>query len=74
MAYCDVCGNFDDFLSFEKKDDDPDYQPDLYYFWDAPLEEDYYWRDAFPNVDCMCEICFDTVSYTHLTLPTKQMV
>jgi len=59
MAYCDVCGNFDDFLSFEKKDDDPDYQPDLYYYWDAPLEEIYYWRDAFPNVDCMCEICFD---------------
>ena len=59
MAYCDVCGNFDDFLSFEKKDDDPDYQPDLYYYWDAPIEEIYYWRDAFPNVDCMCEICFD---------------
>ena len=59
MAYCDVCGNFDDFLSFEKKDDDPDYQPDLYYYWDAPLEEIYYWRDAFPDVDCMCEICFD---------------
>ena len=59
MAYCDVCGNFDDFLSFEKKDDDPDYQPDLYYYWDAPLEEIYYWRDAFHNVDCMCEICFD---------------
>ena len=60
MAYCDVCGNFDDFLSFEKKDEnDPDYQPDLYYYWDAPLEELYYWRDSFPNVDCMCEICFD---------------
>ena len=60
MAYCDVCGNFDDFLSFEKKDkNDPDYQPDLYYYWDAPLEELYYWRDSFPHVDCMCEICFD---------------
>ena len=59
MAYCDVCVNFDDFLSFEKKDDDPNYQPDLYYYWDAPIEELYYWRDSFPNVDCMCEICFD---------------
>jgi len=60
MAYCDVCGNFDDFLSFEEKDkNDPDYQPDLYYYWDAPLEEDYDWRDKFPHVDCMCEICFD---------------
>ena len=64
MAYCDVCGNFDDFLSFEKKDDDPDYQPDLYYYWDAPLEEIYYWRDAFPNVDCMCEICFDIANFS----------
>ena len=32
---------------------------DLYYYWDAPIEEDYDWRDAFPDVDCMCEICFD---------------
>jgi len=64
MAYCDVCGNFDDFLSFEKKDDDPDYQPDLYYYWDAPLEEIYHWRDAFPNVDCMCEICFDIANFS----------
>ena len=35
------------------------HQPDLYYYWDAPIEEIYYWRDAFPKVDCMCEICFD---------------
>ena len=60
MAYCDSCGNFDDFLSFENKDEnDPDYQPDLYYYWDFPLEEDYDWRDAFPAADCLCEICFD---------------
>ena len=56
----DQCGNFDDFLSFEDKDkNDPDYQPDLYYYWDSPLEEDYDWRDNFPLVDCFCEICFD---------------
>ena len=60
MAYCDQCGNFDDFLSFEDKDkNDPDYQPDLYYYWDSPLDEDYDWRDNFPLVDCFCEICFD---------------
>ena len=60
MAYCDVCGNFDDFLSFENKDEhDPDYQPDCYYYWDSPLEEDYDWRENFPHVDCMCDICFD---------------
>ena len=63
MAYCDECGNFDDFLSFEDKDkDDPDYQPDLYYYWDSPLEEDYSWRSARPNVDCLCEICFDILN------------
>ena len=44
MATCCNCGNTD---------------PDLYYYWDAPLEEDYDWRDHFPLVDCMCEICFD---------------
>ena len=56
MAYCDVCGNFD---NDEGAIGDPNYQPDLYYYWDYPLEEDYDWRDSFPNVDCMCEICFD---------------
>ena len=76
MAYCDVCGNFDDFLSFENKDEnDPDYQPDLYYYWDQPIEEDYNWRNAFPNVDCMCEICFDIansedkIKWTNSTAP-----
>ena len=44
MATCCNCGNTDS---------------DLYYYWDAPLEEDYDWRDNFPDVDCMCEICFD---------------
>ena len=63
MAYCDVCGNFDDFLSFEKKDkNDPDYQPDLYYYWDYPLQERYDWRCAEPDADCLCEICFDILN------------
>ena len=57
MAYCDVCGNYDE--SHEGDTSSRDYQPDLYYYWDAPLEEDYDWRDNFPLVDCMCEICFD---------------
>ena len=64
MAYCDVCGNFDDSHyddMLETYQDIPKdaHQPDLYYYWDAPIEEIYYWRDAFPKVDCMCEICFD---------------
>ena len=64
MAYCDVCGNFDnshmeDLQETYQPINRDDYQPDLYYYWDAPIEEDYDWRDNFPLVDCMCEICFD---------------
>ena len=63
MAYCDVCGNFDDAnltdVAYENPLDIKDYQPELYYYWDAPLEEDYDWRDNFPEADCLCEICFD---------------
>ena len=66
MAYCDKCGNFDDshILSsdIEVFEDCPDYQPDLYYYWDSPLEEDYDWRDALPYADCLCEICFDILN------------
>ena len=74
MAYCDKCGNFD----AEHTDGEPtimaspDYQPDLYYYWDSPIEEDYNWRCALPDADCLCEIC--SVSYTHLTLPTNREV
>ena len=39
-----------------------DYQPDMYYYWDSPLEEDYDWRDAIPYADCLCEICFDILN------------
>ena len=57
MAYCDVCGNFDH--SHEGDEGSRDFQPELYYYWDAPLDEDYSWRDSFPLADCLCEICFD---------------
>ena len=47
MAYCDVCGNFDD----EHTDGEPEikalegYQPSLYYYWDGDFcDEDYDWR------------------------------
>ena len=33
-----------------------DYQPDLYYYWQYPLEEDYLMPNGY---ECMCEICFD---------------
>ena len=64
MSMCCNCGNFDsshfEDLKETYQDIDMDaYQPDLYYYWDAPIEELYDWRDAFPHVDCMCEICFD---------------
>ena len=64
MALCDKCGNFDD----EHTDGEPairalpDYQPDLYYYWDYPLEEDYDWRCAEPDANCLCEICFDILN------------
>ena len=63
MAVCEVCGIFDDAnltdVAYENPLDIKDYQPDLYYYWDQPIEEDYNWRDNFPLVDCMCEVCFD---------------
>ncbi len=64
MASCCVCGNFDDshyddLLETYQDIDREAHQPDLYYYWDYPLEEDYDWRLEFPLVDCMCEICFD---------------
>ena len=62
MAYCDVCGNFNDEHIDGQYDiikDDINYQPDLYYYWDSPIEEDYDCRDTLPNTDCLCEICFD---------------
>ena len=67
MAYCDNCGNFDDshmedlqapYQPINQKD----YHPDLYYYWDSPIEEDYNWRCALPDADCLCEICFDILN------------
>ena len=68
MAYCDLCGNFDKSYLEEggfneewnriRQESDLNYQPDLYYYWDAPLEEDYDWRDEI-DADCLCEICSD---------------
>ena len=67
MAHCDNCGNFDDSHFEDLKDTYQDidmqaHQPDLYYYWDAPLDEDYSWRDELPNADCLCEICFDILN------------
>ena len=67
MAYCDQCGNFDsshydDLQQTYQPINRDDYQPDLYYYWDSPIEEDYDWRDALPNADCLCEICFDILN------------
>ena len=44
MAYCDECGNFDDshyddLLETYQDIDRDAHQPDLYYYWDAPIEE-----------------------------------
>ena len=65
MASCCKCGNFDD----EHTDGEPairalpEYQPDLYYYWDGDFcEEDYDWRGAEPDAECLCEICFDILN------------
>ena len=63
MAYCDSCGNFDNQdTTLEESKEIESYQPDLYYYWDSPIEEDYNWRDALPDADCLCEICFDILN------------
>ena len=68
MALCNVCGNFDD---QEIENDDgcfhlgkrpkrrKGYQPDLYFYWQYPLEEDYQMPN---NFECLCEICFDILN------------
>ena len=62
MAYCDSCGNFDEIdRTLEESKEIESFRPDLYYYWDAPLEEDYDWRDAI-DADCLCEICFDILN------------
>ena len=68
MACCDKCGNYDESYredldyTTDSHLEAQNYQPDLYYYWDSPLEEDYDWRDALPNADCLCEICFDILN------------
>ena len=63
MAYCDLCGNFDsshDYDNSKPMDGLPD--DSLYFYWDYPLEENYDWRGAEPECDCLCEICFDILN------------
>ena len=71
MAICCNCGNFDDqeienddgcFFLGKRPKRRKGYQPDLYFYWDSPIEEDYDWRDAIPYADCLCEICFDILN------------
>ena len=59
MAYCDSCGNFDELDSSEDSKHVESYQPDLYYYWQYPLEEDYQMPSDF---ECLCEICFDILN------------
>ena len=61
MAYCDRCGNFDE--SHREEMEYPkdgqhciqDYQPDLYYYWHADIQEDYQMPAGY---ECLCERCF----------------
>ena len=61
---CDECGNFDDshyddLLETYQDIDREAHQPDLYYYWDAPIEEDYQMPNGY---ECLCEICFDILN------------
>ena len=60
MAYCCKCGNFDkshvEDWDLKLHTNELSYQPDLYYYCDSPIEEDYLMPN---NFECMCEICFD---------------
>ena len=68
MALCDECECYDDNwvdgedITEEELEKDPLYEPNRYYYWDSPLEEDYDLRSARPNVDCLCEIFFDILN------------
>jgi len=60
MACCENCGNYDGSAILESDSiTDPEYQPDLYYYWQYPLEEDYQMPNGF---ECLCEICFDILN------------
>jgi hypothetical protein len=67
MAYCDKCGNFDkshaEDFDLKLHSNELHYQPDLYYYWDSPIEEDYDWRTHQPSIECLCEICFDILNF-----------
>ena len=60
MAYCDVCGNFDDshyddLLETYQDIDRDAHQPDLYYYWHGDIQEDYQMPAGY---ECLCERCF----------------
>jgi len=65
MAYCEVCGNYDD----EHTDGEPSmmrgrkYKPllDYHYSVDIIGKEwaKYDWSHFLPNTDCMCEQCLN---------------
>ena len=60
MASCCNCGNYDGSIELTSDSmNDPNYQPDLYYYWQYPLEEDYQMPNGF---ECLCEICFDILN------------
>ena len=63
MAYCDSCGNYNSEHEYDNSKPMEGLPDDnLYFYWDNPIEEDYDWRDALPNADCLCEICFDILN------------
>ena len=63
MAYCDNCGNYNSEHEYDNSKPMEGLPDDsLYFYWDYPLEENYDWRGAEPECDCLCEICFDILN------------
>ena len=68
MAYCEICKNYDD----EHTDGEPSmmsgrkYKPLLDYHYSAKIMNEwqpdyvkYDWSHFLPNINCMCEQCFN---------------
>ena len=68
MAYCEICKNYD----AEHTDGEPDlmnyhkHRSDLEYYYSATImnkwQPDYVkydWGHIFPDINCMCEQCFN---------------
>jgi len=60
MSFCEKCHCFDDNWiegeeNEEELENDPNYEPHLYYYWHGDIQEDYQMPKGY---ECLCEGCF----------------